>query len=128
MKLSLFATLLLFAGAAIATDNVFRDKYGEGVNTKDIVKCQFSPVTPDGKTALFSPTDRGNLAEVFAEGENMGKTVIYKFMVESDSKIYRIYKTGSAMIAVHQSKPNVIMIFGEDQFSGTCEKQITSVQ
>lgn len=124
MKLLLFVSILVFVGSVMASEDIFRDKNGEGVHTKDIVKCQFSPATPDGHIVFFAPTDRGNLAEVFGEGPNIGKTSIYKFVGESNTKIYRVYKTGSIMIAVHKSKPHAIMVFGDEQYSGSCDRQI----
>jgi len=117
----------VLACSVMASDNIFRDKNGEGLNIKNIVKCQFSNATPDGKIVLFTPTDHGNLAQIFGEGPNIGKTSIYKFVGESDSKIYRVYKTGPVMVAVHQSKPYAIMIFNDEQFSGSCERPIPSI-
>lgn len=107
-----------------ASTNIFRDRSGEGVDIRDVIKCQFSPPTPDGSVVMFAPTDRGNLAQIYQEGRSSGKTSIYRYVGESDSKIYRVYKTGSVLVATHRTKPAAIMIYGESQFSGGCNALI----
>lgn len=119
----LFLSLSCFAQTN-SDGNIFRDKNGESINIQDLVNCNYKQPTPDGSKMTLAPSDQGNLVQVFVEGPNAGKSTNYKFTGESDSKIYRVYRNGSVIAAVHQTKPLVIMIYDGEQFVGTCAKVI----
>jgi hypothetical protein len=104
--------------------SIFRDTNGEGINPVNLIYCKFLTPTPDGESLFFTPTDAGNLSQTFREGANTGLSTIYKYTGESDSKFYRIYSTNNVTVAVHQTKPAVVMIFNKSQYIGNCHKVI----
>ena len=124
IKSALFIFICITSLNIQAEDNIFRDKNGEGINPASMVICNFSTSNPDGSSLIFTPTDRGNLAQTFREGVNSGQTTVYRYYGESDSKYYRLYSAGEITIAVHQSKPAIIMIFNKVQYVGNCNKII----
>jgi hypothetical protein len=124
IKSTLFIFSCIISINIHAEGNIFRDKNGEGIDPASMAICNFSTPNPDGSSLLFTPTDRGNLAQTFREGVNAGQTTMYKYYGESDSKYYRLYSDGEITVAVHKSKPAVIMIFNKIQHAGNCNKVI----
>ena len=114
--------------AGVNDSDVFRDKKGEGMRTKDMVTCTFPKPSPDGPAILFFPSDLGNLYQVPKNGSTGGKAILYKRIGTSEKGFYRVYKSSESVFTlVHRDKPLVIVSFNNEQFDGFCDKPITQL-